>query len=421
MDHTIREAIVLAGGLGTRLRSEIGTLPKPMASVNGSPFLDHIFGFLAKNGITRAILSVGYNWEIIQSHYGDSFLGIDITYVVEKERLGTGGGIKLALHSVLGEQVYIINGDTLFDINLLKLQHAHFTLKSQCTLALKTIENADRYGSVVIDNNYKIEQFEEKQFREHALINGGIYLVNRSIIDDLPEAKVFSFEKDYLEHQTTTKAIFGLTFNDYFIDIGIPEDYKLFINKVKSESDTPRLLKNVDIDRSWTLFLDRDGVINHQIIDDYVKEVHELKIIDGVPEAIAEFTKIFGRIVIVTNQQGIGKKLMTEADLHHLNGFIINLIETYGGKIDKIYFAPQLVAENSNYRKPGTGMGLHAQFDFPEIDFKKSILIGDSEGDIEFGTKLGMKTVMLKNSRNLSTKANYIFENLHEVAKHIKS
>ncbi|MFK8037661.1 MAG: D-glycero-alpha-D-manno-heptose-1,7-bisphosphate 7-phosphatase [Crocinitomicaceae bacterium] len=180
-------------------------------------------------------------------------------------------------------------------------------------------------------------------------------------------------------------------------------------------------LNQLNIDKSWTLFLDRDGVINHQIIDDYVKEVHELKIIDGVPDAISYFTKLFGRIVIVTNQQGIGKGLMTEDDLHHLHGFINNLIENYGGKIDKIYFAPQLATSRDPYRKPGIGMGLHAKQDFPDIDFEKSIMIGDSEGDIKFGTKLGMKTVMLKNSRNLMTKANYIFENLQAVAKNLRT
>ena len=178
-------------------------------------------------------------------------------------------------------------------------------------------------------------------------------------------------------------------------------------------------LNKLRIDKTWTLFLDRDGVINHQIIDDYVKEVHELKIIEGVPEAISYFTKIFKRIVIVTNQQGIGKGLMTEDDLHHLHGFINNLVENYGGKIDKIYFAPQLASSRDPYRKPGIGMGLHAKKDFPDIDFEKSLMIGDSEGDIKFGTKLGMKTVMLKNSRNLMTKANYIFENLQAVAKHL--
>ncbi len=420
MDHTINEAIILAGGLGTRLRPTIGELPKPMAPIDSKPFLDYILDFLIKNGIQKVILSTGYKSEIIESNYKNKYKDLSIQYSVETEPLGTGGAIKQALKLSKSEVVYILNGDTFFDINLLALHNFHFMHKGTCSIALKSMQNIKRYGSVDINDIKKIQQFNEKKPEESALINGGIYLVNTNIVNELPTQNTFSFEADYLEKDTAEKSIYGLTFSQYFVDIGIPEDYESFIAKVKRE-DLPLVpLNNLEIDKSWTLFLDRDGVINHQIINEYVKQVHELKIIDGVPEAISDFTKQFGRIVIVTNQQGIGKRLMTVDDLNHLNGFILNLIETYEGKIDKIYFAPQLVSENNNYRKPGTGMGLHAQIDFPEIDFKKSVLIGDSEGDIEFGTKLGMKTIMLKNSRNLSTKANYIFENLQEVARHLR-
>lgn len=414
MDVTIREAIVLAGGLGTRLRSAIGEYPKPLADINGTPFLTHVFRFLQKNGINRVVLSVGYKWELIEAHYGHQWEDIELVYAVEKERLGTGGAIKLALEQVVSPQVYVLNGDTLFDINLLTLEHFHQTHQADCSVALKALTKVDRYGCVELEQD-KVIAFKEKEYRDETIINGGIYLINTTILSDFPAETNFSFESDYLEVKTKDKAIYGRLFDNYFIDIGIPEDYEAFKEKVAHQPKIP--FSNLPIDNSWTLFLDRDGVFNEQIINDYVKQLHELKIIKGVPEALAVFTKRFGRIVVVTNQQGIGKGLMTEDDLDYLNGYIVNLVETYGGKIDKIYFAPQLKSDNSNYRKPGTGMGLHAQFDFPEINFEKSILIGDSESDIDFGTKLGMKTVMLKNYRNLSTNANYIFENLYEVAK----
>jgi histidinol-phosphate phosphatase family protein len=173
------------------------------------------------------------------------------------------------------------------------------------------------------------------------------------------------------------------------------------------------------IDSTWPLFLDRDGVINERLIDDYVKQLNELRILPKIPEAIADFSTYFGRIVVVTNQQGIGRGMMTEDDLSLVHGFIEEVIKTAGGRIDQFYFAPQLKQENSNYRKPGTGMGLKAQSDYPEIDFSKSLMIGDSESDIEFGMKLGMKTVMLTNDRNITTKADYIFENLYQVSKEL--
>jgi D-glycero-D-manno-heptose 1,7-bisphosphate phosphatase len=180
-------------------------------------------------------------------------------------------------------------------------------------------------------------------------------------------------------------------------------------------------LTDLPIDKSWTLFLDRDGVINDRLIDDYVKHLHELKIIEGVPEAIALFTQLFGRIVVVTNQQGIGKGMMTAEDLEVIHGFIADVIKRSEGKIDQFYFAPQLAKEKSDYRKPGTGMGLAAQKDYPEIDFSKSLMIGDSESDIEFGMNLGMKTIMLKTARNISTKADYIFRDLYHVAQTLKT
>lgn len=179
-------------------------------------------------------------------------------------------------------------------------------------------------------------------------------------------------------------------------------------------------LKDLSIDKSWTLFLDRDGVINHQIANDYVKTPAEFKLVDGVLDAITYFSGIFGRILIVTNQQGINRGIMTEEQLTILHGYLLDLVKLSGGRIDKIYFAPQLATESGYYRKPGVGMGLHAKKDFPEIDFAKSIIVGDSETDIEFGTKLGMKTIMLTKGRNVSSKANYIFENLRDVSTELK-
>ena len=173
-------------------------------------------------------------------------------------------------------------------------------------------------------------------------------------------------------------------------------------------------LKKLNIDKSWTLFLDRDGVINKRLMGDYVKTLDELEILAGVPEAIKVFQNLFGKIVVVTNQQGIGKGLMTANDLKVVHD---EMNAQLSGAIEKFYFAPQLATENHIDRKPGIGMGLQAKQDFPSIDFKKSLMIGDSESDIEFGMNLEMKTIMLKTDRNQTSKADYIFENLLDVSK----
>ncbi len=172
-----------------------------------------------------------------------------------------------------------------------------------------------------------------------------------------------------------------------------------------------------------TLFLDRDGVINKRLIDDYVKSVEEFVFEDGVLEAIAKLSKCFERIVVVTNQQGVGKGLMSEKTLQEIHRYMKSEIEKAGGHIDAIYFCPDLKGSKSIYRKPNIGMGLHAKRDFPEIRFNQSVMVGDSISDMKFGKKLGMKTVFVSNEKPLvAANAELIdqnFSNLFEYAQYV--
>ena len=145
----------------------------------------------------------------------------------------------------------------------------------------------------------------------------------------------------------------------------------------------------------WTLFLDRDGVINRRLIDDYVKCVNEFEFLPDAIDAIRVFSKKFKYIFVVTNQQGIGKGLMTEADLEIIHTNMISAIEAHGGRIDKVYHCSDLAASESLNRKPEIGMALQAQKDFPEVDFSHSIMVGDSKSDMQFGKNAGMKTVFI--------------------------
>ncbi len=174
-------------------------------------------------------------------------------------------------------------------------------------------------------------------------------------------------------------------------------------------------LKNLNIDKSWTLFLDRDGVINRRIVDDYVKKWDEFEFLEGVLDAIKIFNEKFGRIVVVTNQQGIGKGLMRIEDLELIHKNMLYEITYFKGRIDKAYFSPYLANENHASRKPQIGMALQAQKDFPEIDFSKSLMIGDSKSDIEFGKNAGMKTVFI--GKENKGNSDFLFENLLESAK----
>ncbi|EAI3822449.1 D-glycero-D-manno-heptose 1-phosphate guanosyltransferase [Campylobacter coli] len=219
------QAIVLAGGLGTRLKSVVQNLPKPMAPINGKPFLAFVLEHLKKQGITEIILSISYKYELIQEYFEDEFHGIKIYYNIEKELLGTGGAIKDALKFVKNE-VYVLNGDTFFDIDLKKLALDN----SKICIALKQMQNFDRYGTVNIDDQGIVTSFEEKVFKKQGLINGGIYLLKKDIFDKFNLEKKFSFE-EFLQENYKSLKIQTQIFHDYFIDIGIPEDYFLFCDK----------------------------------------------------------------------------------------------------------------------------------------------------------------------------------------------
>lgn len=218
------EAIILAGGMGTRLRDVIADLPKPMAPVNGKPFLSFIFQWLKKYSVDKAILSTGYKHESIMEYFGDSYLGIAVEYVIEDKPLGTGGAVKYALRRTAGKDILIINGDTYFPIALNRFYRSHIKYNHSFSIALKRMKSCDRYGSVECRGN-TIVKFNEKRFCKDCLINGGIYLTDKNFIESKQLPEIFSLEKDLIEKEAGTSVLKGIEFNEAFIDIGIPEDY----------------------------------------------------------------------------------------------------------------------------------------------------------------------------------------------------
>lgn len=173
--------------------------------------------------------------------------------------------------------------------------------------------------------------------------------------------------------------------------------------------------KNI-INQEWTLFLDRDGVINLRLIDDYVKKIDEFVFLPNVIDAFKIFNEKFKHIIVVTNQQGVGKGLMTNEDVNSIHGFMIQNIECQGGRIDNVYFCPDLKSDLNNYRKPSPKMAFLAKEDFLDIDFSKSIMIGDMNSDIEFGKNTGMKTILI-GDENTKLVPDDRFNTLYDFAK----
>ncbi len=178
-------------------------------------------------------------------------------------------------------------------------------------------------------------------------------------------------------------------------------------------------IDNWNIDSSWTLFLDRDGVINGRIMGGYVTNPNEFEFLPGVLTALARFSRNFHRIIVVTNQQGIGKGLMTERNVLEVHSYMCDQVYHSRGRIDKCFFAPNLIGADEDLRKPGSAMAAMAKLEFPEIEFERSIMVGDTDSDILFGKNLGMKTVRIKTVEPISVEADLTCESLAEFSKMI--
>lgn len=233
------DVIILAGGFGTRLRSAVKDVPKPMADVNGRPFLEYLLEYLFQYNVQNIVLSVGYKQDIIKNHFKNSYKDINIKYSSEDEPLGTGGAIKkaMSLTSDANEKVLVINGDTFFQVNLTQLQKSSDSLDADITLSLKEMQDFDRYGSVEIESHL-IKKFEEKKFYTKALINCGVYMIKKDIFDRVITANKFSFEEFLQKNLTNFKVTSYIANDSYFIDIGIPSDYE------KAKADFTNIFKS---------------------------------------------------------------------------------------------------------------------------------------------------------------------------------
>jgi len=222
----VPEAIILAGGKGLRLREVVPDLPKVMAPVNGRPFLEYLLEYLEHYFIEHIVMAVGYKHEAIVNYFGDHYKSIKIDYLIEDEPLGTGGAIKKGFEMIEGDKAFVFNGDTMFRISLVKHYDFHITRMADFSLVLREVDDVERYGSVERNEEKRITGFHEKGTRTgKGLINGGVYLISKRFFSKYKFPEKFSVEKDCLEKMVGTHPFYGVLCKQYFLDIGIPEDY----------------------------------------------------------------------------------------------------------------------------------------------------------------------------------------------------
>jgi len=229
------EAIILAGGLGTRLRSVVADLPKAMAPVAGRPFLEHLLDLLAHAGFASAVLAVGYRSDAIREHFGDRHRGLPLAYSIEGQPLGTGGAIRLAMNHASSPEIFVLNGDTFVDVDFSAMLAAHRSANARLTIAVHEVRDAARYGALDITGD-RVQGFFEKGRAGPGWINAGVYVLARTLLDGEALPTAFSFESDYLVPNVVALRPLAFRTAGLFIDIGVPEDYA----RAQSLLATPR-------------------------------------------------------------------------------------------------------------------------------------------------------------------------------------
>lgn len=217
------EAIVLAGGFGTRLRELVKDLPKPMAPVASKPFLEILLGALARKGFQRVVLSLGFMADKVVAHFGDTFAGMELAYVVEEQPLGTGGAVRLALSGCQQDHVYVFNGDTFLDLEVDTVESL-WQDRHHPIIVGREVPDTVRYGRLLTADGH-VTGFTEKGVAGPGLINAGCYVFDRAQLDDFALNKVFSLEADFLADAVRQMTVDVFVTEGLFIDIGIPEDY----------------------------------------------------------------------------------------------------------------------------------------------------------------------------------------------------
>ncbi len=413
MENTrqITTAIILAGGRGTRLGVLTDDTPKPLLDVSGKPFISYLIENLIAQGIRKIILSVGYKAEKFKEFLLENdFDGVSLECVEEQSPLGTGGAVSFSA-SELEEAFFVLNGDTIFDCNLHELAELVFSENAMAGLALRTVDNAGHYGKVELDGKY-ISAFKEKDSTEAGLINGGVYVLTKDVLKVLP-AGVSSLENDLFPKLAMQKKLVATVNEVFFIDMGLPETYKAsqeLLPKWEKASFCP------------TVIFDRDGTL---IVEkNYLHDPEQVEILPTVVEGLSLLQKAGYRILIATNQAGIGRGYYKLEDMQAVNERIEQILAKDNIKIDAIYYCPHAPNEDCECRKPNQGMIAQMRERF-KISPKNSFVIGDKDCDVLLGQYGGMKGILVRTGygceaeKDENLMPDFVADNLLEVAKWI--
>ena len=382
-----RRAVILCGGLGTRLGELTARLPKPLVSVAGRPFLETLLGEIGRQGFDRVTLLAGFEGEQI-AHFAKRSpvarrFALSIDVIIEAEPLGTAGALAAASGEI-DEDFILLNGDTWFDIDLLTLSRFATTRHADAAIAmaLRRAPDSSRYGVAKL-NGERIVAFDDSRAQGSgpALVNGGVYFVRRGALASLANKR--SLELDVLPDLARRGQIAGLPFDSFFIDIGVPETY------AAAQRDVPTRLTKPAV------FLDRDGVLNRDL--GHVGSRDRFEWMPGALSAVRRLNHSGYYVFVVTNQAGVSRGYYSEREVQELHRWMQRALRAEGAHLDDIRYCPDhpdarepQYKKVSAWRKPEPGMLLDLMQAWP-LDLERSFLVGDKQTDMEAARRAGIR------------------------------
>lgn len=388
-----RQAVILCGGLGTRLGELTKDIPKPLLTVGDQPFLSHLVSEVARFGFTEVLLLAGYRAEYIAAFAkeGARRSELNISLSVEPEQAGTGGALWYA-RDKLAPTFLLMNGDSWFDFNLLDLALRATKVPScEAALALRRLPDVSRYGTVTLDGEHVVEFSARSNFPGAGLVSAGVYVLDRKLIES--SGPVASLEIDVFPSLAKARALAGYIYEGFFIDIGVPQSFADAQTSVPAHKCRP------------AAFLDRDGVLNEDL--GYVGTCDRFRWLPGAIESVKQLNDTGHYVFVVTNQAGIARGYYTEHEVKRLHSHMQTELRTYGAHIDDFRFCPHhpdgsisIYAKDCNWRKPNAGM-IHDLIRKWPIDISRSFVVGDKKIDIAAANSAGVKGVMCDKSVGL--------------------
>jgi len=389
LNKDFKEAIILTSTNGTGYKETAWQTPFCLTQIAGRPFLYYVINHLRKQGIEKIIFCLDNEHQVIPDWLENEFAFLDFDYVIENPSLDSFDQLHAALQKTNDNNVFVANAHRLVSFDKNKLIERHVKNQSTCSFVLKSVIDNDKEEPAVFEKHPTTDFFGEKSKRGKTRYQTGIFLINKKQFLQNKYPNDFSFENEYFQKLNIDEAKEAIDDEGYFLDIENPEDLIRAEIELKTAS-----FSLTDIDAHWTLFLDRDGVINEDKPGSYITTPEEFIFTKGSPVLFKKLTQRFRHIIIVTNQRGVGRGIIKQEDLMAMNEKMLAEINRTGGKVDKIYFCTD--TENQSFhRKPNPGMALQAKQDFPDIDFHRTLIVGNSISDMQFGRFAGMRTVFV--------------------------